>query len=242
VTRTRNRPLHHVPLPAIALLAIAIALQLLLAAYAPRPLARATDLAPPPAGPVRSLIASFDPLPAVHLAALYLQAFDNQPGISIPFRELDYARVREWLELVLQLDPAGQYPLLMASQLYAQVPDPSRQRSMLEFVHQHFGADPARRWPWLAHAAIMAKHRLHDLPLALQFARAIAEHAAGAPAWARQMHIFLLEDLGEFEAARILLGGLLASDAVKDPHERVLLLERLDRLKSAEISSSTTKR
>jgi hypothetical protein len=184
---------------------------------------------------------AFDPLPAGHLSALYLQAFDNQPGISIPFRELDYTRVREWLLTVLKLDPAGQYPLLMASQLYAQVPDPMRQRFMLEFVYEQFGADPERRWPWLAHGAIMAKHRLQDLPMALRFAQAIAGASKTAPAWARQMHIFLLEDLGEFEAARILLGGLLASETVTDRHERVLLLERLEQLKNAEKSSATTK-
>jgi hypothetical protein len=55
------------------------------------------------------------------------------------------------------------------------------------------------------------------------------------------MHIFLLEDLGEYEAARILLGGLLASGTVTDQHERVLLLERLERLKSVENSSGRTK-
>ena len=87
----------------------------------------------------------------------------------------------------------------------------------------------------------MAKHRLQDLPLALRFAQAIAEKAKGAPAWARQMHIFLLEDLGEYETARILLGGLLASGTVTDSHERVLLLERLERLKSVENSSGRTK-
>src|SRR5262245_54641556 len=143
---------------------------------------------------------------------------------------------------ILKLDHAGQYPLLMASQLYAQVPDPDRQRLMLEFVFEQFPYDPERRWPWLAHGAIMAKHRLNDLPLALRFAQEIAKRTKGAPAWARQMHIFLHEDLGEYEAARILLGGLLASGTVTDSHERVLLLERLERLKSVENSSEGTKR
>ena len=68
----------------------------------------------------------------------------------------------QWLETILALDPAGQYPLLMAAQVYSQVPDPARERLMLEFVHQQFLHDPNRRWRWLAHAAIMAKHRLHD--------------------------------------------------------------------------------
>ena len=240
--RSAQRPWRFIPGPAIVLFVIALAMQLALSASAPRPLALASDLDPPPSGPALRIIEIFDPLPLAHLATLYLQTFDNQPGISVPFHELDYERVREWLLTALKLDPAGQYPLLMASQLYAQVPDSTRQRFMLEFVFEQFSADPERRWPWLAHGAIMAKHRLQDLPMALKFARAIAQKSARAPAWARQMHIFLLEDLGEFEAARILLGGLLTSGTVTDLHERVLLLERLERLKNAENSSETTKR
>jgi hypothetical protein len=236
-----DRNWRFVPPAAIALLVVAAAMHVLLAASIPRPVARAADLGAPPAGAASAWLQGFDALPAAHLLILYLQAFDNQPGISIPFGNLDYARVREWLLAGLTLDPVGQYPLLMASQLYAQVPDPARQRYMLEFVFQQFGHDPERRWPWLAHGAIMAKHRLQDLPLALRFAREIAQRTQGAPAWARQMHIFLLEDLGEYEAARILLGGLLASGTVTDQHERVLLLERLDRLKSVENSSGRTK-
>ena len=237
-----QRPWRFVPPAAIVLLVLAAALQFILMASSPRPLARAEDLEPPPSGAALGWIRGFDRIPAAHLTTLYLQAFDNQPGISIPFRDLDYQRVREWLLTALGLDPAGQYPLLMASQLYAQVPDSSRQRFMLEFVSEQFPLDPERRWPWLAHGAIMAKHRLKDLPLALRFAQEIAQKTKGAPAWARQMHIFLLEDMGEYEAARILLGGLLASGTVTDRHERVLLLERLESLKSSvENSSGRTK-
>ena len=174
---------------------------------------------------------------ALPIFTLYLQAFDNQPGISIPFLDLDYSRVTAWLETILALDPIGQYPLLMASQIYAQVPDPARQRGMCEFVRQQFELDPNRRWRWLAHCAIMAKHRLHDTPLALAYADAIARQARHASYWARQMRIFLLEDLGELDAATILLGGLLASGEVTDPKELHFLTEKLEELKAAGKSS-----
>jgi hypothetical protein len=236
------RPYRCVPKAALALLALALLMQLTWAALQPRPVARATELPQPPAGPAMVMLQHFEPLPSAHLMALYLQAFDNQPGISIPFRELDYERVASWLHAILELDPAGQYPLMMATQLYAQVPDAQRQRTMLAFAYEHFLADPDRRWRWLAHAAIMAKHRLNDLPLALKYARAISEKSGEAPAWARQMHIFVLEDMGELEAARILLGGLLASGSITDDHERLLLLESLERIRSAENSAGVTKR
>lgn len=240
--RRVQRPVRAVPKAVLLLLAAALALQGVIVATAPRPVARAAALDPPPSGPLLEYLRSFDRLPSAHLLTLNLQAYDNQPGISIPFMQLDYARVAQWLLTILSLDPAGQYPLLMASQLYAQVPDPTRSRAMLEFVHDQFGTDPNRRWQWLAHAAIMTKHRLDDLPTALKYARAIRDRADQAPAWARQMHIFLLEDMGEFEAARILLGGLLASGTITDMHERILLLQSLERIKAAENSAQPTKR
>jgi hypothetical protein len=101
---------------------------------------------------------------------------------------------------------------------------------MLAFIHERFAADPSRRWRWLAHAAIVARHRLGDLPLAIRYARAITEQATGpsVPGWARQMSVLLLADTGEIEAAKILLGGLLQAGSVTDPRELRFLLERLE--------------
>jgi hypothetical protein len=175
--------------------------------------------------------------------ALRLQAFDIQPGISIPFRDLDYRNVVRWLDRIVMLDPISAYPLLLASQVYSQVPDKERQRIILDFVYQKFLEDPVRRWRWLAHASIIAKHRLDDPRLALTYARAIATeaNAPSVPSWARQMHIFLLEDLGERETAKILLGGLLASGSVTDPNEARFLMERLKALESDEISAGSSR-
>jgi len=39
------------------------------------------------------------------------------------------------------------------------------------------------------------------------------------PLWAKQMQVFILEDMNELEAARIMLGGLLDSGAIGDPEE-----------------------
>lgn len=215
-----------------------------LAALQPRPAARAEELPAPASLSVLRILSGGDPIPLAQGLTLHLQAFDNQPGISIPFAQLDYGKVLAWLERILELDTRTQYPLLMASQLYAQVPDEAKQRQMLAFVYRQFLNDPNQRWPWLAHAAILAKHRLHDLPLALQYAQALAQHATApnVPHWAQQMHIFLHEDLGEYETARLLLGGLLASETVKDPHEVQFLMQRLRALTPAEKSSSPSER
>ena len=234
-----HRRLSSVPRALLALVPLALAAQILFAVAQPRPEARAEQMPSPPSSSVLHALSLGDPVALAQTFTLWLQAFDNQPGISIPFLDLDYGKVEAWLQRILELDPRGQYPLLMASQLYAEVPDEKKQRAMMEFVYREFLLDPNRRWPWLAHAAIMTKHRLKDLPLALRYADAISAHATGAdvPHWATQMRIFIHEDMGEYETAKVLLGGLLDSGVVKDDHELHLLIERLNQLKDAEKSS-----
>ncbi len=238
---TDERALGAVP-PAVGLLlAAALAAQLLWHGLQPPPVARADDL---PAAPAAATLraASFGELVvAAQLMVLYLQAFDNQPGISIPFSHLDYGRVAGWLDSALQMDPRSGYPLMMASQLYGQVPDPARQRAMCDFVHARFLEMPDQRWRWLAHCAIMTKHRLGDPALALRYATEITRHAGAASGWARQMRIFILEDMGETESAKVLLGGLLATGEVTDPAELHFLTERLQLLENAEKASPSSK-
>ena len=236
-----ERPLTAVPGGVVALLVAALSLQVALAVFRPGPNARAEALSSPPKTATLDALAFGEPIAFGALLTLYLQAFDNQPGISIPFVQLDYARVMQWLDAILRLDPASQYPLLMAAQLYGQVPDHARQRQMCEFVRRKFEEDPDRRWRWLAHCAIMAKHRLGDMRLALSYAENIARRAKRAPGWARQLRIFLLEDMGEAESAAILLGGLLASGEVTDPREIHFLMERLKALKGDEKSPSPSR-
>lgn len=233
-----------VPKAVLIGMALSLALQIGWHAVQPAPVAVARDLsAPPPRMALRALSLG-DPIFLSYVLLLRLQAFDNQPGISIPFKDLDYSKVIGWLDASLDLDPVSQYPLLLAATVYAQVPDEPKQRAMLDFVFRRFLDDPARRWQWLAHASVMARHRLHDLQLALRYAQALADHAADAsiPSWARQMHIFLRADMGEHEAAKILLGGLLAGGTVQDPHEIAFLMQRLDALEKAEKSSIESKK
>ena len=239
-----ERPISTVPGVVLGLLAAALAAQIVLKTAEPRPAATALDLPDPPPRAALQLAAMGEPIATANMLTLYLQAFYNQPGISIPFKDLDYDKVESWLTSILDLDPPGQYPLMMASQIYAQVPDMQKQRQMLDFTYRKFLIDPNRRWRWLAHAAIMAKHRLHDPALALRYARALSEHATASsvPDWAKQMHIFVLEDMGEIETVKILLGGLLVSGTITDPHEMHFLTERLKALQSAEKSSTTSKR
>lgn len=236
-TGTPQRPVSAVPLGTTLTLVLGLLLHAGWQVISPAPVAIASELRTPADTAWLRAASLGEPIAFSQLLVLYLQAFDNQPGLSIPFRELNYDAVQGWLQVALDLDPAGQYPLMMASQLYAVVPDEDKQRQMLAFVHRAFLDDPNRRWRWLAHAAIVAKHRLNDRALALLYATDITRLAIAAPGWARQMRIFIMEDIGESGAAAVLLGGLLASGEVTDPAEMRFLTLRLEAMKAAEKSS-----
>lgn len=237
----RARSIKHVPAPVMALLALGLLAQITWHGLLPPPSATASDLPPAPTLAVTRVAALGDDTVMAKLLMLWLQAHDNQPGISIPFRALDYDRVQGWLSLALELDARGQYPLVAASRVYASVSDEAKKRAMLEFVYRQFFADPNRRWPWLAHAAIIAKHELKDPELAVKYARAVTEHATGpeVPDWARDMAVVFLEDLGELEAATVLVGYLLASGRVTAPHEQRYLLHKLEELKSKNLDPAS---
>jgi hypothetical protein len=229
-----ERPLHAVPAWLWALLAASLAAQIAWQGARPAASASATDLPPAPSAEALRLASLGEPEAAARLTMLYLQSFDLGGGNTLRYRQLDYGRLVQWLASILALDPRSQYPLFAAARIYAEVPDPARSRTAMEFVYQAFLRDPNRRWPWLAHAALLAKHRLHDLPLARRYAAAIDRNTTdpSVPLWARQMEIFILEDMNELEAAKIMIGGLLLSGKINDPAELRFLKERLDELEA----------
>jgi hypothetical protein len=229
------KPLAAVPRAVPLLLALALLAQLLWQGGRPPPQARARDLPPAPPPAALRLASLGDPVALSRAGMLYVQGFDEQAGVSIAWRQLDYNRLLPWLQRMLELDPRSQYPLLAASEVYGSVSDPARARLMLDFVYARFAEDPNRRWPWLAHAALVARHRLHDLPLARRYAQAIRLRATGpgVPPWARELEVFIAEDMNELDSARALIGGLLRDGLITDPHELRFLAERLDQLNAA---------
>ncbi len=225
----RERPISFVPKPALLVLLLGLVLQIGWHFNMRPTKAEAEDLPQPPSLPALNFASFGEQIAVAKLLMLYVQSFDSQSGIELPYRKLNYERLQAWLSRVLELDPPAQYPLFAASRIYAEVGDEPKQRAMLNFIYQQFLIDPNRRWPWLAHAAVIAKHRLKDLPLAQAYAHAIRVNATGkdVPNWAKQMEIFILQDMNELESAKVLIGGLLHSGQITDPNEIRFLQEKL---------------
>ncbi len=232
INKRNERPVKDVPAHIIIILIIAFLCQITWSSSKPLSTINIKKLPEPPSQIESQLFGLGDSIMISKIFMLWLQAFDNQPGVSIPFKNLDYRRVINWLERILGLDPRAHYPLLAAGRIYGVVEDEGRKRLMLAFIYEQFAKDPNQRWPSMMHAIYVAKHRLKDYPLALKYAHAVAQQVTvnNIPSWVKQMEIYVLEDMGEIESAKILIGGLLESGAITDLHELRFLQDRLDRL------------
>lgn len=226
----KDRPVRDVPLTVALMLVLTLALQVVWHSRQEPIVASAEDL-PLPLSARTYVMSSFgEPVATAKVLNLWLQAFDNQPGISIPLHSLDYDVVTKWLDTILELDPKGHYPMLVAARVYGSVSKREKQRQMMDYIFYKFSEDPNKHWRWLAHAIIIAKHELRDMELALKYANALTEKATGpkVPYWARDMKIIVLEDMGEVQAAKILVGGLIESGEITDPYELRFLQQKIE--------------
>ena len=164
-----------------------------------------------------------------YLLAMRLQLHDNQAGKHIRYDQIDYELLVRWLDQIYRLNPASEYPIMLASRVYSQTRDKARLRIILDYIDRTFMLDPQLHWRHLAEATVVAKHQLGDLSLALQMAQKLSNQPPSVimPAWARDIHLILLGDLNEYEAAIAIIGGLLESDAANDPDEKLFLREKL---------------
>ncbi len=186
---------------------------------------------PKPNTPVLELLTLGDKTALSYGLLLWLQQADYRSGTSLTYQELDYPRLIEWLHAIQAINTHTQYPQLLATRLWSYVPDDAKSKQMLDYVERAFVENPVR-WRWLAEATTIAKHRLEDLNLALEYAQTLAAHAhPNTPYWAKDLRIILLEDLNEFESAELLIGALLSSGEIKDPYEINYLEHKLEALK-----------
>ena len=233
----KERSINDVPIAVKLCLVLALMLQLLWHSLQGPVMARGEDLPPPLS--VQSYVMSSlgEPIAAARFLNLWLQSFDNQPGISLSFHQLDYAQLMKWLDTSLQLDPAGHYPMLVAARVYGNINDPVKQRLMMDYILEKFNENPDKYWRWLAHAVIIAKHEIKDQALALKYADALTSKATGknVPYWAKDMKIIVLEDMGEIEAAKLLVGALLESKQISDPYELRFLMNKITILEEKSI-------
>jgi hypothetical protein len=164
-----------------------------------------------------------------YLLAIRLQLHDNQAGRHLAYSQIDYQALVGWLEQITLVSPGTEYPMLLASRVYATTRDEPRLRLILDFIEQRFDDDPQLHWRRLIEASLIAKHRLQDLGLALRMAEKVTAQPASVemPNWARDFQFLLLADLNELESAIAVIEALLQTGAVDDPDEKRFLQGKL---------------
>jgi len=179
------------------------------------------------------LIAASDQSFSYRLIIFWLQQFDVQAGQYVSFRTLDYEKLTSWLSALSAYEPDSQYPMLLAARIYSRVSDEKRVRQMLAFIYQQYKLNPEKNWRWLSEATITAQHKLKDKKLALKYATALAkEKNDKIPFWAKDMRLLILEQMGETEQVRLLVGGLLANKLITDENEIRFLGRLLQRIEA----------
>ncbi len=164
-----------------------------------------------------------------HLLAIRLQLHDNQAGRHFRYSLIDYKLLVDWLEQISGVYPDSEYPTLLASRIYSQTSNPQRLRMMIAFIEHRFDDNPQLHWRRLAEASLIAKHKLHDLPLALRLAEKLSAQPASVemPRWARDFEFLLLSEMNETESAIAIIQALLESGSIKDVDEQHFLREKL---------------
>lgn len=177
-------------------------------------------LPPPPTPLALSAMAMGDDQTLYRALLLDLFLSGDGGGRVQPLMTFDYQRVAGWLRALGPLAPRSHLLPAMAALYYGLTPDHDDLRQMVMVLLDRGRRDPSLNWRWLAQATFLARHRLDDLPLALEIAHVAAQaRGPGVPLWVRQLPAFVLAAMGQDEAARMLIKSILDSETNISPAE-----------------------
>ena len=215
----------------LAFLALVLAAQVLVGLGLLDTRARQAALEPPPSHGVALASTLGDGEFFFRKGVLKLMNVGVSGGELVPMKDLDYAALTGWFHLLDRFDPRSLAVPYLAAYWYGFTPNVTDSRYIIDYLLARAEFDTKEGWRWRVQAMFFAKHRLGDLELALE----IAEDLAGrdgpeAPYWVEHMPAFMLEGLGEREAALILLVGIMESKPDMSDDERDALTRAIDRL------------
>lgn len=205
-----------------AVLAFGLVLNIAVWIYSSHVQPRWTNVPKPPTD--RSVTMSFlsDKALAYRAWAFALQNYGNTGGNYEPLKNYNYAYVGGWFDLLDRLDPHSNVVPLLASYYFGSTQNPQEQLPYVIAYLEKVGTRPEKeKWRWLAQAVYLARHRLHDVPLALRLAKELGDmYKPGMPAWTLQTEALITAEMGDKEAAYGLLKAMIATESEHmDPNE-----------------------
>lgn len=154
-------------------------------------------------------------------------------GETIILPDFDYHALASWFLLLDELDSRSTVVPFLAAYWYGHTPVVDDAALMVDYLATRAAHDPQNGWRWLVEAVYLARYKLDDLDLARQLAsHAATSNQQNAPAYVKHLPAFIELDLGERDAAIVLLNALLEADPNMPEDEVNLLLYMIDRIET----------
>lgn len=162
-----------------------------------------------------------DPQFSYRFLGIVLQNLGNVGRDTAPLKAYDYSMLGQWFFLLHKLDAASDHLPMIAAYYFGGTRVPKDIGVVVEYLRVAGAIPVGEKWRWLAHAAYLAQHRMHDVSLALSLAYQLSKmpNSAEMPQWARQMPAFILAKKGDREAARELMANMLLTEQATPPAE-----------------------
>ena len=169
----------------------------------------------PPAPSLNSIRVTFldDRQFAYMASGLALQNFGSV-GETQNLKSYNFQYLGQWFALMDRLDPHSNFVPYLAAYYFGATPDATQLQPVIDYLEK-IGMR-AGKWRWLAQAAYLERHRMHDMDAAMRVAKKLGSvYEPGMPNWTRNMEPMLRADMGDRQAAYLLMLEILKSDGDK---------------------------
>ncbi len=188
------------------------------------------NIPPPLQQDVTSAISLGDDEFMYRLLGLRLQNLGEDNGQQTSLAKYDYKLLSQWFYSVSYLNSYSSYVPATVAFYYSQTPRRLGAIYVTEFLRQYFLAEPERRWRWMAHAVYLAKHKIKNLPYALELANELASFdIPDAPLWIQQMPAFILRDMGKKDEAKNFMLSIMIEDKNIPPQELLFMQDYINK-------------
>lgn len=153
--------------------------------------------------------------------ALTVQSFGNSTGQVVALKDYNYKNLGTWFDLADSLNSRSNYVPFLAGYYFAANQNPSELMPVIDYLRRIGTYPDAEKWRYLGQAIFLARHKMNDMPLALQLADELSKtYKPGMPAWTLQMKAIIASDMGEKEMAyNLMLDTLQNQSDGMDPAE-----------------------
>lgn len=163
-----------------------------------------------------------DPQFSYRFLALALQNLGDGGAEVTPLKNYNYERLGKWFLLLHKLDPVSDHVPMIAAYYFGATKVPKDIAMIVDYLSVAGQVPVGEKWRWLAQAAYLAQHRMHNVNLALELAYKLtrmSQSGVDMPQWARQMPAFVLKNRGDKAAARQLMENMLVTEKNLHPAE-----------------------